>query len=87
MYVFVTDYTVNPPPAGVYAMNYSNVPPGQTFYSDANLEWAGGCGKGSPPFTGSTFQPRIWNGNISYDIIPEPASFLLLSVVGLIRRR
>ena len=41
------------------------------------------------PF-GNTYDPRIWNGTIHYDIVPEPAtalSFLALGGLALLRRR
>jgi hypothetical protein len=40
---------------------------GQIFAGDWGLSMNGGVGKGDPPFTGSTFNGRIWNGTIFYD--------------------
>jgi len=37
----------------------------------------------------SIFRPRVWNGTIYYNMIPEPAALALLALGGmtLIRRR
>ena len=39
---------------------------GNAVYADDNLQITAGIGKGDPDFTGSTFDPRIWNGTIYY---------------------
>ena len=41
------------------------------------------------PFTGGVFSPRVWNGTMYYDVIPEPATLglLLLGGLALLRRR
>jgi hypothetical protein len=44
-------------------MHYTN---GADVYSDDHLQITAGIGKGSPDFTGGTFNPRIWNGTIYY---------------------
>lgn len=40
-------------------------------------------------FAGSPFTPRVWNGSITYTVIPEPATLSLLALGGLalLRRR
>jgi hypothetical protein len=68
VYVFLTDYTVNPAPPGVPQFFYTNIPPALPQYANSDLELNGGIGKGSPPFTGGTFAPRMWNGTVHYHI-------------------
>ena len=87
IYVFVTDYVTNPPSPNVPYMNYTNIGPALPTYANADLQLDGGVGKGSPPFTGSTFSNRMWNGNIYYDVIPGPGALALLGLAGLARRR
>lgn len=59
-------------------------------YSDANLSLSLGTAS-NMPFTGSVFNPRVWNGSITYDVaaIPEPTSLAVLGLaaIGLIVRR
>ena len=51
-------------------MNYTDgTTTGDVFASDANIEFLEGAGK-SYPFGGSTFSPRVFNGNIIYDVGP-----------------
>jgi hypothetical protein len=40
-------------------------------------------------FSPSVFSPRVWNGTVYYDVVPEPASMaaLGLGVLALLRRR
>ncbi len=42
---------------------------GANNYNDANLSITTGVGKGNPAFTGGTFNPRTWNGNIHYSVV------------------
>lgn len=58
-YVTVTDYDEE------VGMEYTD---GNNVYSDGNLTITTGVGKGEPDFTGSTFEPRTWNGTIYYHI-------------------
>ncbi len=41
------------------------------------------------PFTGNVFSPRVWNGTVRYDVVPEPATLglLVLGGLALLRRR
>ena len=51
-------------------MNYTDgTTTGAVFASDDNIEFLEGAGK-SYPFGGSTFDPRVFNGNIIYDVGP-----------------
>jgi subtilisin-like proprotein convertase family protein len=45
---------------------------GNLWASDANIEFYEGAGKGYP--FGSTFAPRVWNGNIQYETGQVPFS-------------
>lgn len=100
MFVFVSDWTANPPPNGAPALRYTNINPALPMYSNADLEFTGGIGRGNSvagdPFAssvfgtpGSTTSGRIWNGNVHYVEIPAPGAAALLGLGGLvaIRRR
>jgi|GEM_PF-814081 len=59
-YVTPTDFSTG-------GFNYTNgTATGNVFASDANIEFLEGAGK-NYPFTGTTFQPRVFNGNILYE--------------------
>lgn len=58
LYVTVSNYPST-------SMQYTN---GANTYSNSDLELTLGIGKGNPDFTGSTFNPRTWNGVIYYEI-------------------
>lgn len=59
-YVTPTDFSTG-------GFNYTNgTATGNVFASDANIEFLEGAGKGYP-FSGTTFQPRVFNGNIQYE--------------------
>ncbi len=62
--------------------------PGELHYENADLELDLGSAL-NVPFSGTPFRPRIWNGTIYYNVIPEPASLSLLALGGLalLRRR
>ncbi|RFN57619.1 HYR domain-containing protein [Marixanthomonas ophiurae] len=52
-------------------MNYTDgTTTGAVFASDDNIEFLEGAGK-SYPFGVSTFDPRVFNGNIIYDVGPQ----------------
>tara|TARA_R110002072_G_scaffold1587_1_gene13347 strand:+ start:150532 stop:154179 length:3648 start_codon:yes stop_codon:yes gene_type:complete len=60
-YVTPTDFSTG-------GFNYTNgTATGAVFASDANIEFLEGAGQ-QYPFTGSNFQPRVFNGNIIYDV-------------------
>lgn len=40
---------------------------GNIYASDANIQIIEGCGKSIPLFTGSTYQPRVFNGIVYYN--------------------
>ena len=66
-YVTPTDFSTG-------GFNYTNgTATGAVFASDANLEFLEGAGKGYP-FTGTTFQPRVFNGNIQYSAGAGPST-------------
>jgi len=64
VYVFLTDYTTQPPAANVPLLNYTSIPPAAATHANASLSLTGGVGKGAPPFTGTTIPARLWNGGI-----------------------
>ena len=58
-----------------YTGQFSDPP---EIYTNTEIEITTGVGKGSPPFTGSTFFYRQWNGTIYYEYgmtVPEPPAF------------
>ncbi len=58
-YITPTDFSTG-------GLNYTNgTGTGNVFASDANIEFLEGAARGYP-FSGSTFQPRVFNGNIHY---------------------
>ncbi len=66
--------------------DYTNGPLGPYSNADVTLDLGGAS---NVPFTASIFDPRVWNGTIYYDVVPEPATLCLLALGGLalIRRR
>jgi len=82
VYITNSDYTSNS-----VSMRYTD---GNNVYANADLQLSLGVGKGGGDFTGSTFNPRTWNGNIYYDVgpsssVPAPATLFLfgLGLTGL----
>ena len=66
--------------------DYTNGPLGP--YSNADVSLALGAAS-NVPFSGNIFSPRVWNGTMYYNVIPEPATLVLLALDGLalLRRR
>ena len=66
--------------------DYTNGPLGP--YSNADVTLTLGSAS-NVPFSGNIFSPRVWNGTVYYDVIPEPATLSLLALGGLalLRRR
>ena len=48
---------------------------GNCSFANADLTFIGGSAT-NVPFTGSPFSPRIWNGSIEYQPVPEPLTML-----------
>lgn len=83
----VSDFTINP---GTYGMairymgggpRYTNGNGSNQFYSNADLSLNLGAARSTTagPFSGgSLFSPRVWNGTIYYDVVPEPGTLIAL---------
>jgi len=63
--------------AGVWGHRYTNGTGtgigGNQFYSNSDLSLTFGSAS-NVPFTGTTHNPRVWNGTIQYSVIPELAA-------------
>ncbi len=62
--------------------------PGAIQYSNADLTLNLGAAL-NVPFSGTPFRPRIWNGTLRYDVVPEPATMAAMGIgiAALLRRR
>jgi len=64
--------------------------PPVTNWSNADLALFSDVARtGNVPFGGTRFTPRCFAGNVHYNLVPEPASFIAmgLGVAALLRRR
>lgn len=70
------------------AHRYTNGDGQNQHYEDANVALDLGTAT-NIFFSGSVFSPRVWNGTIHYDVVPEPATLglLVLGGLALLRRR
>ena len=68
--------------------DYTNGDGSNQNYSNSDLTLDLGAAS-NVPFTGNTFTPRVWNGTIYYDPVPEPASMAILGLgaLALARRK
>ena len=66
--------------------DYTNGTGGNQSFSNADIALDLGDAS-NVPFSGSAFNPRVWNGTIYYRVIPAPASLALLGLGGLVAAR
>ena len=74
--------TIGPNVGSAYTTN------GVATFSNANVQLDLGT-TNNALFGAGLFSPRVWNGSITYNVIPEPATLGLLALGGLalLRRR
>jgi hypothetical protein len=76
-----TAFYVTTPTGGIEYTNGTSV--GLVAASNSDLKILEGCGIGYPFGNDGVYTPRIWNGTIHYEAIPEPTSFALLALGAL----
>lgn len=63
----------------------SNAAPPTTMYSNAELSLFSDTSRtGAVSFGGSQFSPRTFAGTVTYNVVPEPATFALLGCGGVV---
>jgi predicted outer membrane repeat protein len=70
---------------------YTNGTGSNQMFSNGNIALSLGSAS-NVPFTAPVFTPRVWNGTITYSVVPEPSTVALfgfgaLGLIGLARRR
>lgn len=81
----------NPGGPGVAAAHrYTNGTGTNQAYSNADVALSLG-GASNVFLSGTTFSPRVWNGTMYYDVVPEPGTFIALGFglagLAMLRRR
>jgi len=68
--------------------DYTNGNGGNQNYANTDLSLSMGSATNTP-FSSSVFSPRVWNGSIQYNVIPEPSTIAIfaLAIMGLTARR
>lgn len=74
-----------------FGHSYTNGNGSNQNYSNGDLSLSLGSAS-NVPFTAPVFSPRVWNGTVYYDVVPEPSTIALLGLgalglIGFARRR